>query len=335
MLGAAPSALRTLLTVPKQLSKAIGSITVNGLLAAELALDTSDVHGPWRAVLPTKDDFQQSMPVMWHASLQALLPPASATILEKQKKKIAVDWAAVSAAFPDLAYDHYLYNWLLVSTRTFYFTSPKIKNKPKPLSRDDCLALIPLADLFNHADVGCEVTFSPSGYSISADEDIAAGQEVYISYGHHSNDFLLVEYGFILEENQWDEILLDEIILPLLSDAQKAQLEELAFLGKYVLGQDAVCYRTQVALMLMCMPVGRWEREMMHGFGTEEKEQAEADAILLKVMKPYLASVQAKIKEVEALGAGVGLESQRETLVRRWKQIRKLLVDGVSRLEGS
>jgi hypothetical protein len=327
---AAPSALRTVLTVPKEISKAIGSITVNGLLAAELTLDTSDVHGPWRAVLPTKDDFQQSMPVMWHPSLQALLPPGSSSILEKQKKKIALDWAAVKAAFPDLSYDLYLYNWLLVSTRTFYFTSPKIKTKP--LSRDDCLALITLADLFNHADVGCDVSFSPSGYSISADRDIEKGEEVYISYGHHSNDFLLVEYGFVLAENQWDQILLDDIITPLLSDEQKEKLQEEGFLGKYVLDQDTVCYRTQAALMILCMPINEWQRAVASGLDGEEKYQKTADGILLEALKPYLESVDEKLKSVEVLD--LGLESQRETLARRWKQMQLLLAAAISRLEG-
>lgn len=87
ILTAPASVLRTAQTVPKSISKPIGTITVNGLLATELAMDTSEVRAPWRAVLPTNDDFEESMPVMWHPSLQALLPPASLSLLENQKKK--------------------------------------------------------------------------------------------------------------------------------------------------------------------------------------------------------------------------------------------------------
>ena len=44
------SALRTVYTVPKSISDLIGPITVHGLLAAELALDTSPEKEPWRNV---------------------------------------------------------------------------------------------------------------------------------------------------------------------------------------------------------------------------------------------------------------------------------------------
>jgi hypothetical protein len=329
ILGAATSALRTVLTVPRKISKSISAISVHGLLAAEFAMDTAELRGPWRAVLPTKLDFEESMPIMWHSSLQELLPLGSLSILENQKKKISLDWAAVSAAFPDLTYDLYLYNWLLVGTRTFYFTSPKIKKKP--LIRDDCLALIPLADLFNHADVGCEVTFSPSGYKICADRDIEMGEEVYISYGSHSNDFLLVEYGFILAKNRWDQISLDEIILPLFSEEQKERLREEGFLGKYVLDKETTCYRTQVALKLLCTPVNKWQHLLANGLEGEEKYQKKADRILLEGLKPYLESVEEKIKLVGILDSG--LESQRDTLTRRWKQVHQLLAAAISRIE--
>ena len=72
------------------------------------------------------------------------------------------------------------------------------------------------------SDVGCDVTFSPSGYTICADRDIAPGEEVSISYGNHSNDFLLAEYGFILAENRWDEIRLDDILIELIDPQQLA-----------------------------------------------------------------------------------------------------------------
>ena len=330
ILTAPTSVLRTVKTVPKCISKPIDTITVNGLLAIELAMDESEVRAPWRAVLPTKNDFEESMPVMWHPSLQALLPPESISLLENQKKKISFDWTAVSTAFPTLSYDLYLHNWLIVSTRTFYYTSPKIKAN-KPLNRDDCLALIPLADDFNHADVGCEVTFSPFGYKICTDRPIGKGEEIYVSYGNHSNDFLLVEYGFILAENRWDEICLDDIILSQFSEEQKLKLKEASFLGKYVLDKDMVCYRTQIALRLLCMPINRWQSLVADGLEDEDKYQLAVDRILLNSLKSYLHIVEEKLKQVEMLDCG--LESQRGILSRRWKQIRLLLLASTSRID--
>jgi hypothetical protein len=324
------SALRTVQTVPKSISKHIGTITVQGLLAAELSMDASEVRAPWRAVLPTKDDFAEYMPLMWHSSLQSLLPPASLLLLENQEKKISQDWTMVSAAFPALSYRHYVHNWLIVSTRTFYYTSSKIKTK-KPIKYDDCIALSPFADCFNHADVGCKVTFSPSGYEISADREIEKGQEIHISYGNHSNDFLLTEYGFILKENRWDEICLDEFVLPLFSEEQKQQLQEAGFLGKFVLDRETICYRTQVALRLLCMPVNRWQRLVAKGVETEDKYKISVDGTLLKALKLHLNSVDEKLKQVKVLACG--LDSQKDILGRRWKQIRLLLTACISRME--
>ena len=322
------SALRTVQTVRKSISKAIGTISVNGILAAELAIDTSQARAPWRAVLPTKEDFERSIPWMWHPSLQALLPPAALSLVEKQKKKFSSDWAAVSIAFPNLPSDVYLHNWLNVNTRTFYYTSPKIK---KPLCRDDCLALIPFADYFNHADVGCEVTFSPSGYQICTDRQIEKGEEICISYGNHSNDFLLAEYGFILDENKWDEISLDEVILPLFSEGQKEKLKEAGFLGGFVLDGEMVCYRTQVALRLLCMPPNSWQHLVRNGLGDEDKHQVGVNKILLKALNALLDSADARIEQVKGLDCG--LLSQRDTLSKRWNQIRLLLNSALSRIE--
>ena len=324
------SVLRTVQTVPRSISKPVGVITVQGLLAAELSMDDSEDRAPWRAILPTKHDFAESMPLMWHTSLQALLPPAALLLLNNQKSKIAMDWSAVSAGFPDLSYDLYLYNWLIVSTRTFFYTSPKIKTK-KPINHDDCLALSPFADLLNHADVGCKVTFSPSGYNISADRDIDKGEEICISYGNHSNDFLLVEYGFTLMENRWDEVRLDDILLPLFSEDQKQKLEEENFLGKFVLDTEAVCYRTQVSLRLLCMPANRWQVLVTKGVEEKDKYQVTVDAILQNALKLYLKSIDKQIRRVEVLG--FGLDSQRRTLITRWKQLRLLLTTSIDRME--
>ena len=44
------SALRTAYTVPESISDPIGPITVHGLLAADLVMDTSSDREPWRKV---------------------------------------------------------------------------------------------------------------------------------------------------------------------------------------------------------------------------------------------------------------------------------------------
>lgn len=109
------------------------------------------------------------------------------------------------------------------------------------------MALQPVADLFNHTDLqgqpppsrssstestdaaqgnststspddkrGCHVSYDDGGFTITTSRPYETGEELHICYGQHGNDFLLVEYGFLLTSNRWDEVRLDEVILPLL-----------------------------------------------------------------------------------------------------------------------
>jgi hypothetical protein len=120
---------------------------------------------------------------------------------------------------------------------------------------DHCMALNPFADYFNHTDQGCDVTVGPTGYRVMTDQVIEKGCEIYISYRNHSNDFLLAEYGFISPKNKWDEVRLDYYILLDMTRKQREQLKDSDHFGKYTLDREAVCYRTQVALRLLFVPL--------------------------------------------------------------------------------
>lgn len=52
-----------------------------------------------------------------------------------------------------------------------------------------------------------------------------------MSYGGHSNDFLLIHYGFTLECNELDFVFLDDLLLNLLDETQKGILKTHGFLG--------------------------------------------------------------------------------------------------------
>lgn len=370
--------LRTTDTVPKALElKLPRSISVHGLLAADLALSldldpTEDHQAPWNAVCPTPADFA-TMPLQWPAELQALLPgPPAREMLAKQQAKLARDWADASAAFavpgngdedddaddddetpsPE---DHYRYAWLLVNTRTFYWyaagtSSRGSKGRPKrrkvrPTDADSCMCLQPVADLFNHGDdEACGVAFDDDGYAVRAARAFALGEEVRISYGRHPGDFLLVEYGFAMADgNRWDEVALDDVLLPRFSAEQRALLEEVGFLGRYVLDcnfdvgspsdGEVVCYRTQVAVRLLCCGdgVAEWRR-FVDGVDDGEATQGMVDELLEEVLEEYKGKAEKRIREIEGL-KGVGEPEQRAVLTKRWKQIRDLLAANIARLQ--
>ena len=317
------------------------ALSVNGLLAVSIAIN--GISKQWDAILPTPSDITESIPFNWHPNLQALLPPGASTLLAAQQKKVKSDHDAVTVYFPIVDFDSFVYNWFLVSTRTFYYTVPapkgkkKAKNEP-PLDHDDCISLAPFADCFNHTSNGtCSVTFSPTGYVLTTSSAIKKGDEMFISYGNHSNDFLLAEYGFILssssgEENTWDEIPLDLLLLPLFNDGQKQALKDAHFLGRYVLDKDGVCYRTQVAVRLLCMSEGKWDKLVATGLEGSEKSQKDVDDVLVKELKAYSLVVNDHLERVEK--EVEGLESQRDTLKRRWLQIQKLVENFLAKIEG-
>ena len=205
------------------------------------------------------------------------------------------------------------------------------------------MAQSPFADYFNHTssdERACSVSFSKAGYAIATSSAVKKGEEVYISYGNHSNDFLLAEYGFILGDegggNEWDEIVLDEYIMPLLSMAEKINLKDQGFLGNYVLDRRDVCFRTQVAMRLLSIQIrgstiGSW-RAFVYGKDDGEKGQKAADQVLLKVLRKVQKDVRAKIEAFENLGSEIGDECQRDMLRRRWEQIGALVQSAVDRI---
>ncbi|KAH6855101.1 hypothetical protein B0I37DRAFT_47139 [Chaetomium sp. MPI-CAGE-AT-0009] len=345
------SALRTLDTVRPEIKESLPKDTkVHAILAAELALDkpTSE-YSPWNAVMPSRDSIISSLPLAWDPRLHAYLPKPALSLLRKQQAKFTRDWAAIqqtpfaapptadtttTTTPPPITRQDYLYAWLLVNTRTFYHETPSGRRAP----REDRMVLQPVADLFNHSGTGCSVTSTPACFTITADRAYAVGDEVAICYGQHHNDFLLAEYGFILpghghgaDQNRWDEACLDEAVLPALGPAQRALLEERGFLGNYVVDAGTVCYRTQVALRLLCVSPGRWERLVSEGEDGGEGLQEEVDRLLLGLLKKYRGTVAGRIEEVE--GLDFGQPCQREILCTRWRQIARLVDQTIERLE--
>jgi hypothetical protein len=321
------AALQNVYSVPQSVIKGYGDGSVHGLLALSQSLDMSPSQAQWRAVLPTMEDFQEIMPLLWDEMLQNLLPPRSKELLEKQQKKIEIDWYAISKAFPSVMKDEYRYYWLLVNTRSFYWVTPGSKRPPP---REDCLAQVPFADYFNHSDTGCTKSSGSFGIKITSDRVYEVGEEIHLSYGPHSNDFLLSEYGFILDKNKWDEVRLDEVILPEISKEHQELLEEAGYLGKYVLDQDSVCHRTQVALRVLCVPHRRWRR-FISGEDDGESDQPSVDDILCKLLLNQLRHAKEVLEIITC--CSVGLDVQREMLSRRWNQIVALVSSSIVKLQ--
>ncbi|CAK7226576.1 hypothetical protein SCUCBS95973_006247 [Sporothrix curviconia] len=379
-------ALRTLATVPKAISRKLDrDVSVHGILAAHLVLDDSGDDAAWDAVLPTPDDLEASIPLLWPTKLRDLLPTPARTALQRQQTKLNADWECVKAAFEHderekgeaketkesketkdtkekkddkngsaktrkpwgLTKSNYVRAWLLVNSRTFYYTTPR--SEATLPSHEDRIAMQPVADLFNHAaDRGCKAAYSAKSFSFVADRVYKEGDEVPISYGAHANDALLVEYGFVLDENRWDEVSLDAVLLPRLSsspgDIVRENLEAAGFWGSYMI--DAAtpggCYRTQVALRrLLCGTTSVAKRaawqQFVEGGGDDADESEDSKAalqdLLLECLDDMAELAHKTLAKLERLGkAGVGTDSQRNLLTLRWQQIEAMVAQAAKNL---
>ena len=232
----------------------------------------------------------------------------------------------VSNVFSNMNHMQYLHSWMLVNTRSFYYTTPSMERLP----HNDRLAILPVADLFNHADVGCEAKFSSEKYTFIADRGYCAGEEVHISYGTHSNDFLLAEYGFVPTDNRWDVVCLDDAILPCLNEEQKNALKDRGFLNKYMLDQETGgCFRTQVALRILCCTREQWEQFVDFDGGEEFSHKVRG--FLMQILEKFLTTIHQTLKDIQNLD--IGQKCQREILMKRWGQIETTVVLTIKNLD--
>ena len=300
-------------------------------------------------MLPKKTDLLPTLPHQWPQSLSTLLPLSAQSLLTKQQNKTRQDFTLALEMFPDLDYEEFIHHWFLVSTRTFYWTAPspsiprpkgrkspaakrafkkrvnEEKEKEKKLDHDDCISLAPFADMFNHMPNGSvSVTFTKDGYTLHALHNIAAGEELSISYGNHNNDFLLVEYGFLIpgSKNSWDEVRIDSLLEGLFDEKKKLLISGRGYWGNWVLDGQGICYRTKVAVALLCagMTVGRWERMVDSGEDGGERVRDGIESIIARALNDYTSVIEQSLVDVNKLEEGS--ENQKEMLRERWKQVK-------------
>ncbi|KAI0879532.1 hypothetical protein GGS24DRAFT_486418 [Hypoxylon argillaceum] len=304
------TAIYSFQSIPTDISARLPSdMPLHGLLAADLALKNSRTDAPWTKVLPTHADFAASVPFMWPKELHEYLPIVAYRILEKQQNKFQGEWDSVTKAFPKLERSEYLYYWFIINTRTFFYENDEMAQ----YNWEDKLCLLPAADSFNHATDGCTVTWSDDeGYTIATNRSYHVGEELFISYGEHSNDFLLVEYGFTASENPYDEVGLDEVIMPKLGRAQQDALAQQGLLGDFTFhAYTGPCIRTRAAITQI-QKQKRTDTESQPG------------SLLDDILEELLTFARTKLRQLSELR--IGEATHRNLLIQRWTQIEHIIL---------
>ncbi|VEU21161.1 DEKNAAC102070 [Brettanomyces naardenensis] len=100
-------------------------------------------------------------------------------------------------------FDHFLWGHLILSSRSFPY---KLVDKDADPSS---VMMVPLIDLMNHEPMG-RVTWGyeeSTGFTVQVDEGGKSGSteiEICNNYGPKGNEELLVGYGFVIPDNQFD-----------------------------------------------------------------------------------------------------------------------------------
>ncbi len=275
-------------------------MSIHGLLAADFLLNPPVKS--WIKVIPTLAELS-SIPFFWPPAAQELLPGTAKRLLKKQQRSFHRNWEQLQSGYLNIASEEYLYAWFVVSTRAFYQETRQTLQYPW----HDRLALLPVADLFNHAAFGCHVSYRGDSYEIIADREYSRGDEVCTSYGDHSNDFLLAEYGFLLQNNPHDRFDPNDLITSEITAEDTALLKQM---------------KTLAVLRQVCGPATE-ETLPDDGEWSQNTSQLFNHVRLRELLAKSLEEIEGHRQNVLALGDDN--HGYQTLLLQRWNQIDHLV----------
>ncbi|PYI21046.1 ribosomal N-lysine methyltransferase [Aspergillus violaceofuscus CBS 115571] len=266
-------------------------------------------------------------------------------LLAQQENRLQTAWTHMRTVYPEIEWSTFVYYWFIINSRSFYYVSP---GKEEPEDWNDAIAMVPFADYFNHDDdAACEVIWTGQNYLFKATRQYEQGEEIFMSYGSHSNDFLFVEYGFFLPTNPSDSIYLDDIIFHDLTIEQKKDLIGQDLFGNFELTLPATSptlpKHIQAAAALKTMARRDWKLwitgRSRRGFrgdrcaevvrGWIEVYRGECEAVVARIEAmlddDHQNCVGDRGGSVEGKSDGGTWERCRlKMLVERWRQLRGL-----------
>lgn len=214
--------------------------------------------------------------------------------------------------------ERFLYAWCIVNTRCLYYkTSAKWKG---PIAKGDNMVLCPLVDLFNHqSSPGCTVQQEGLGFIVKSCKKPRPGtpndtvglvqnksEQLFVSYGAHTNDTLFVQYGFVLPKrsNTHDSVNLDEFVLEGEPSDLLQQLEQHGYLGSYTLfapqsqsdSVQDVCFRTKVCALLGVIDDTEWVKYINGEIDDSDLD----DTVHVKASQGISAWVEAALQSATA-----------------------------------
>lgn len=235
---------------------------------------------PFLNMLPDISADLGCTPLVWRVlkapgatSLDQLLPKSALRHADRVYERYMADYEVVRALIASklaelgrsettnslLSHREFLTAWMCVNLRCLYMKMPQGKTEA------DNMTLAPYVDFLNHTcEDQCGIKVDGRGFQVMTSTRYVAGDQLFFSYGPHSNEFLLCEYGFTLPENSWNHIDISDYIVPLLNPDQLTFLEERDYAGDYTVNCEGMSFRVEVALAVLQEPKPEESRRLSH-----------------------------------------------------------------------
>ncbi|KAM9173373.1 SET domain-containing protein 4 isoform 2-T4 [Pangshura tecta] len=208
-------------------------------LIAEKYAGEQSVWKPYLDVLPKT----YTCPVCLDQEVVRLLPEPLRRKAQEQRTVVQELYTSSKSFFSSLQslftenvetvfnYDALQWAWCTINTRTVYMKH----SQRECFSREpDVYALAPYLDLLNHSpNVQVKAAFNEQTrcYEIRTDSHCKRHEELFICYGPHDNQRLLLEYGFIAINNPQSGVYVSaDILLKHLFSADKQRNTKLSIL---------------------------------------------------------------------------------------------------------
>ncbi|KAI9259089.1 hypothetical protein BY458DRAFT_517736 [Sporodiniella umbellata] len=251
----------------ESLSKIYGShsLQASQILALHLVLLSQDSNSWWKSYIDLLPMHFNTMPLTFPDTLFRHLPRSLQQEVKRQKEAVKKDYVACLAFLasrPSLpqtvTMSTFQWAWLCVNTRCIHMSIPDA------VVKGDHIALAPMLDFLNHtteAKIESGFNRKNQSFEIKTKTCYKKGEQVYINYGPHDNLAMLKEYGFVLKENCYNFVLLDDEVDTLYSELEthrglkikKAILEGSGYAGDYSIKKGETSFRLMAALRLLAL----------------------------------------------------------------------------------
>ncbi|XP_069058614.1 SET domain-containing protein 4 isoform X2 [Pleurodeles waltl] len=283
---------------------------------------------PYLDVLPKS----YTCPVFWEDCTMSLLPEPlrekaqeQITSLQELYSSAASFFSSLQSLFQEnveniLTYEALRWAWCTVNTRTVYMKHPQRHCFSREL---DAYALAPFLDLLNHSTkVQVEAAFNPESkcYEIRTRSSHRRYEQVFICYGPHDNQRLLLEYGFVAGQNPHCTVCIPtDILLQHVPNTDKQKnkklslLKENGFLYNLTFGLDGPSWKFLVALRLLCLGAEEFTcwKKVLIGESVSNKNEKKTLEVATKICIQLIEETCTAIEKISHWKSDkLGLEDQ-------------------------